>query len=96
MWRAAGVRRERDRLLEAAAAIDHWGQYVLARQFEEPNGWELQNMLIVSRIVAESALWREESRGVHFRTDFPDPKPDWCRRLSFSRADDGRQEMSES
>ena len=32
---------------------------------------ELQNMLIVAEAVARGALAREESRGSHFRTDFP-------------------------
>lgn len=32
---------------------------------------ELHGMLLVAEAVAKSALWREESRGSHFRTDFP-------------------------
>ncbi|MDD1771247.1 MAG: FAD-dependent oxidoreductase [Methanomassiliicoccales archaeon] len=32
---------------------------------------ELQGMLLVAETVAKGALWREESRGSHFRTDFP-------------------------
>ncbi|MGD1061400.1 MAG: FAD-binding protein, partial [Methanomassiliicoccales archaeon] len=31
---------------------------------------ELQGMLLVAEAVAKGALWREESRGSHFRTDF--------------------------
>ena len=45
---------------------------MLKQAFAGPRGWELQNMLIVSGLLATSALWREESRGVHHRTDFPD------------------------
>ena len=48
-----------------------WCGYVLARQFTDPDGWELQNMLTVARLMVEAALAREESRGVHLRTDFP-------------------------
>jgi succinate dehydrogenase / fumarate reductase flavoprotein subunit len=33
--------------------------------------WELENLLTVAMITAQSALMREESRGGHFRTDFP-------------------------
>ena len=44
---------------------------MLARQFTDPDGWELQNMLTVARLMVEAALAREESRGVHLRTDFP-------------------------
>jgi L-aspartate oxidase len=89
MWRAAGVRRSKGLLEEALAAVDQWRRYVLVRQFDDAPGWELQNMLAVSRIMIEAALAREESRGVHLRTDFPkmdDAK--WNRHLWFVR-DDG-------
>ena len=72
MWRAAGVRRDAARLSEASRTIDNWCQYALARQFRDQAGWELQNLLIVARLMIGSALWREESRGVHLRTDFPE------------------------
>ena len=71
MWRAAGVRRNGPQLADAAQTIDRWCGYVLARQFTDPAGWELQNMLTVARVMIDAALRREESRGVHLRTDFP-------------------------
>ncbi|MFO0883230.1 MAG: L-aspartate oxidase [Pirellulales bacterium] len=71
MWRSAGVRRNRELLEEAISAVDQWRQYVLPRQFDSVEGWELQNMLSVSRVMIMAALTREESRGVHLRTDFP-------------------------
>jgi L-aspartate oxidase len=86
VWRSAGVRRTRERLLEAAENIDRWCGYVLARQFSDTSGWELQNMLTVARIIIEAALTREETRGVHLRTDFPEPDDArWKRRISFRR-----------
>jgi L-aspartate oxidase len=87
-WRSAGVRRERARLLEAAENIERWCGYVLARQFADVDGWELQNMLTVARLVIEAALRREETRGVHFRTDFPQTDDlRWKRRIAFRRED---------
>lgn len=71
MWRAAGVRRTGASLREARDQITHWSSYVLARQFPGLEGWELQNLLTVARLVVEAALTREESRGVHLRADFP-------------------------
>ena len=86
MWRSAGVRRSGDRLQEAAASIDGWCQYVLVRQFADPRGWELQNMLVVSRIMIQAALRRNESRGVHLRTDFPETDDqNWQRHLAWQR-----------
>jgi succinate dehydrogenase / fumarate reductase flavoprotein subunit len=42
-------------------------------------GWhtalDLQNLLTVSEIIARAALERKESRGGHFRDDFPDKDP---------------------
>lgn len=86
MWRAAGVRRNREQLLDAAEQIDTWQRYVSLRQFSDPRGWELQNMLLVARIMIDAALTREESRGVHLRTDFPqtDDK-NWRRRIAYRR-----------
>lgn len=85
MWRSVGVRRNSIDLEEASQSIDRWCRYVLPRQFNEPEGWELQNMLLVSRIMVESALQRNESRGVHLRTDFPKPNSDMLRHISFSK-----------
>ena len=86
VWRSAGVRRDREHLLEASENIDRWCGYVLPRQFSDTSGWELQNMLTVARIIIEAALEREETRGVHLRTDFPEPdNAHWKRRLTFFR-----------
>jgi L-aspartate oxidase len=85
MWRSDGVRREGKQLAEAAKTIDQWCHYALNRQFTAPAGWELQNMLIVARVMIESALAREESRGVHFRSDFPESGGEaWRRHLPMS------------
>jgi L-aspartate oxidase len=35
---------------------------------------ELRNIHQVAALIAKSALWREESRGAHFRTDFPEKR----------------------
>jgi L-aspartate oxidase len=72
VWRAAGVRRNGQGLRDAARTIDQWQRYALAQQFPGPEGWELQNMLIVARVLIGAALRREESRGVHLRSDFPE------------------------
>jgi len=86
MWRNAGVRREGAGLQEAAETIEHWCSYVLIRQFNDPNGWQLQNMLCVARLMIAAALQREESRGVHLRIDFPRTDDvHWHRHISFRR-----------
>ncbi len=87
MWRDVGVRRNADRMTQALEMIDRWCRYVLVRQFSEPHGWELQNMLTVARLVVGSALARQESRGVHLRTDFRDiDNEHWKRHLTVQAA----------
>jgi len=86
MWRNVGIRRDEERLREALRTIAGWSQYALWRQFREPAGWQLQNLLAMAGLMASSALEREESRGVHRRTDFPEPDDrKWQRRITFRR-----------
>ncbi|MCA9201045.1 MAG: FAD-binding protein, partial [Planctomycetales bacterium] len=88
MWRDVGVRRDHHSLTEAVDAIGTWCRYVLPRQFSDPQGWELQNMLMISRLMIQAALERTESRGVHLRTDFPDiDEANWHRHLTWKRKD---------
>jgi L-aspartate oxidase len=86
MWRAAGVRRDAAGLNEAQESVDHWCGYVLNRQFNDPAGWQLQNMLWVARLMIAAAAMREESRGVHLRVDFPQlDNAHWQKHLAFVR-----------
>ncbi len=71
MWRDAGIERNERHLLEAEEMIEMWSRYVLDKEFSNPFGWELQNMLLVSKLIVSSARKRKESRGVHHRTDYP-------------------------
>lgn len=75
MWRAVGITRDRAGLEDALAQVERWGRYLLPLEFDDPAGWSMQNMLLTARLVIASALAREESRGVHVRSDFPTPNP---------------------
>jgi L-aspartate oxidase len=56
-----------------------------AASFERVLRWsEARNLLLVARLVALAALDREESRGAHFREDFPNPLPEWQRHQSLT------------
>jgi succinate dehydrogenase / fumarate reductase flavoprotein subunit len=39
--------------------------------------WELENLLSISMVIAQAALRRRESRGGHFRMDFPERKDEF-------------------
>jgi L-aspartate oxidase len=68
MWQAAGLFRSRGDLEAAIAALDRAQQHRLQ---PSPDGWRLRNLVTVARLIARAALRREESRGGHFRADFP-------------------------
>ncbi len=71
MWRNVGITRTDQPLAEAQDIIKFWQRYVMDKVFDSPEGWECQNMLTVCLLMAQSAGMRRESRGVHFRRDYP-------------------------
>jgi len=73
MWRNVGITRAERPLAEAEEIIRFWQRYVMDKIFDSPEGWQCQNMLTVCLLMAQAARKRRESRGTHFRTDFPEP-----------------------
>lgn len=69
MTRNLGIVRHADALRETNEILDFWGHYTLDKIFDEPASWEVQNELTLSRVIGMSALERDESLGVHFRSD---------------------------
>lgn len=87
MWRKVGIERNADGLKRASADFAFWRAYVLAARFPDARGWTLQNMLTVGSAIAQCALAREESRGAHIRTDFPETNDEkWKRHSTIERA----------
>jgi L-aspartate oxidase len=71
MWRNVGITRRAQPLQEAQEIIGFWQRYVMDKIFDSPEGWECQNMLTLAMLMSDVALQRRESRGVHYRSDFP-------------------------
>ncbi|MBR9800798.1 MAG: L-aspartate oxidase [Rubinisphaera brasiliensis] len=84
MWRRAGIRRDHEGLEEAARQVNFWDRYVSRQEFDNVSGWSLQNMLLVARLMTTSALERTESRGVHYRSDFPTANPEKARHIEMA------------
>jgi L-aspartate oxidase len=76
MWRNVGIERNGAKLRSSVDMIEFWGRYTLDKVFDDVKGWQVQNMLTVARLIAQSALAREESRGCHWRSDFPAISPE--------------------
>ena len=72
MWRQVGLERDGWSLNDAQDHISFWLDAVRRLAPAEPRAWELINMLTVAQLAAHGAGSRLESRGVHFRTDYPD------------------------
>ena len=68
MWTSAGLFRDRARLESAVRTLDGAAAASFA---PTPDGWRHRNLVTVARLVARAALRREESRGGHYRQDFP-------------------------
>jgi L-aspartate oxidase len=63
MWERVGILRSRESIRRALLEFEQIARAPLARAS--------RNFLNVATLITRSALWREESRGAHFRTDFP-------------------------
>jgi len=83
MWEKVGLVRDEASLSAAVAELTS-----LAAAHPKASG-EARNLLGVARLVAEAALERRESRGGHYRSDFPASDPAWQRRLYLTVAPDG-------
>ena len=68
MWRRAGLFRDRPGLEEAVAKLEAASAVA---EPQAPEGRRHRNLLTVARLIARAALRREESRGGHYRADFP-------------------------
>ena len=80
MWQYCGLVRTQDGLLRARQILGELGAEASALSVPGPRqanpAWQealdVRNQITVAKLVVASALTRKESRGSHFRTDYPD------------------------
>ena len=97
------VRREEEmeRALEGIAKLKaRAARAGITGNREYNNGWhtalDLNNLLTVSEIVASACIYRKESRGAHFREDYPEKSDQWGQfNLRVQRAEDGSAQVVE-
>lgn len=88
MEKDAGVVRTAESLKRALDFIDKHGQY-LRPDAAWADDYELSNMLTVGMLVATAALEREESRGSHWREDFPEENDArWLKHIGLAAGGD--------
>lgn len=70
MWKDVGIIRTGKGLMSAIRGLEEMTSKIPSA--ETRRGHEAHNLLSAGKLVARSALAREESRGAHYRLDFPD------------------------
>lgn len=85
MWRAVGIGRNGGNLTGALGAVQGWESFALRIGNDRRDRLALLNMLLVARLITDAALMREESRGTHFRMDFPERDPGWRVHIVYRR-----------
>jgi L-aspartate oxidase len=80
MWRDVGLLRTREGLEEAVARLSAWWggvRQAALREGEHRDVRRVASLVTVGLLMARAALRREESRGAHFRADFPERDIHW-------------------
>jgi succinate dehydrogenase/fumarate reductase flavoprotein subunit len=104
MWEDCGLVRDRTGLLRARARVDDLCAEADRIAVTGPRrmnpAWQealdVRNQLTVARLMVAAALAREESRGAHFRADFPAQDDDrWLRAIIVRKGADGAPELDE-
>jgi L-aspartate oxidase len=75
MWKSVGLFRTREGMEDAVAKLEasyaaHRDALANARA-DDGDAWKQFNLVTVARLIARAALRRLESRGAHYRADFP-------------------------
>ena len=83
MWEQVGLIRTAAGLDAARRALAGWASALRAPADRSQR--ELANLALVGSLMAEAAWLRTESRGAHFRSDFPTTAPEWRRRIVLRR-----------
>ncbi len=79
LWHKAGIIRDKEGLSQALETLAGWQQSL--PQPKDRRSYEMESLLIAGRLMVEAALLRQESRGAHFRADFPSSSNEWLKHI---------------
>ncbi len=98
MWNNVAIIRSEKGLKSAMARLCDIKKMLTNMKVPEGAGFnkdlqdalELQNMLLVASLTVESALLRHESRGSHYREDYPETSDKWAKSIVLNKNKDFR------
>ncbi len=112
VWQGAGICRSAQMMQGTIAKIEvclgEFEQLEATKKLRQPGSWllqdlesvrawsELANLLAVGELLLKSADLRRESRGGHYRSDYPDPDPDRAVHTLVQRSKDGSNQWSQA
>jgi L-aspartate oxidase len=76
-WRSAGICRNAEDLQQAIAQIQDFQQEIVNLRSQTRLWVETRNLIDFAYLLVKSALFRTESRGAHYRLDYPNTEIDW-------------------
>jgi len=95
MWKQVGIIRDGDSLSAAQRQLEEWSRQIAPSSSPALAELEAANMCQAGLLMAAAALHRTESRGAHYRTDFPDTNGAWCKHVIMHRSPAGDLAISD-
>jgi fumarate reductase (CoM/CoB) subunit A len=95
LWKSAGILRDEKGLFSTLEEFENMKQNEIPRTGvaglkEMLERMEVENALLVGEMIVRSALLRKESRGAHYRKDFPQANDaDWKGNIFLKKAEEG-------
>ena len=101
VWEQVGVIRTAEILQQALTTIEASAEAAKACRGDRPatmvHCLELDNLVLVAEAIARAALFRQESRGTHYREDFPERNDaDWHCNILIRQLADGTLQVKKS
>src|SRR6266516_3616806 len=94
MWKNVGIIRDAEQLLAARKELrklrDEAETLAAADKDQLQSCLEVQDMLRTAEVIVVAALERKESRGAHYRSDYPQMDPAWEKNILIRRDGDGQ------
>jgi L-aspartate oxidase len=83
-WEKLGIVRSKDSINAALGVLSAAQEHGVSAKGAGRSGYELRNMAAVAELIGRCALERRESRGGHYRSDFPEKSPEFQRHSVIS------------